>query len=1641
MADLLSAIEQGKSFTGGNRDLLADLEGEKKNFNPQTLTNFLSAGKNPFGIPDFGPEASKAALETGGRLAYGTQAWLGGNIAKFADIARQKIGDFIGAPAANISYTPELIERTMGLTQPEAQLERGRYLEEQIGSAFGLIPPPDETVAGIMEETMKPIELVTTPLRKVSDWVIPDKYVNLQEFGNFAADLVTFKALHKLGKVGVKQLEKRFDSIDLKIKEKDFSGAETEAKEVLKSDEIKNLLDEIANSTDPIVKNLQENGKLPQPKEREASPLPQYQAGEQQRAARAAEETGRTNREAKEDFQRKQQLKEMLDRKVDEIRAKKSERQAIIEASKAKGEKAAFQRRINPTISQVSDRSVTPDMSFVNKDPRPSQPPDRSVSPNMDFAPRPVESPFASRLTIPSVPPDMDFTPNILPADWSTSKPAEVVNTERVAKKIRKKSNYIGRDLEGLSVYQDVGINTKLYRIKEDKPEIPDYKREFEGMPVTAAEAEKMAGDYADEIMRRKEGEKPPIEKPVEFTGPTFTNKADPNLERDYSVYGRKTFDDLAEAKKYLETNDKVQAERADLASTGHDLEIIKVGDKYRLAENLAATDIEIGLMDSIIESRDIPKYTMKETGDLVRDLQSRYEAGELSVYELQEGTLELSRSAQKSGEPDINAAMEKVLDVVNKEVRKFETAREEAVTPKEVKAGVFMAEHPTTGETIIYSPEGKPFPDALSAYDYMESMGIMGKGVVETVRRGTTDPVTGRLVMEEGYVVNPNKQPKPIKFTESHLDIREKHNRYRALVSLTGKGNLAEPFGIIENNRHLFNKMEVDKLHKFFSEGEAYADNVEILARKLEIKDLVDYNKKEVGYSLEEKLKLDKEKRLEEDRIDKALLDATKDQWERVIEILSKPLQNESGQITLTAAQTESLRKMVNEVLKSGKSIRAYFTELGYSKEQLSRLEEAVKAVGLKTLEENRNKSDYVNIGKMERKGREGIAITRPRISRKVAEDLVAAKDFKYKTGAGEFLAEHTTTVFKAEDSGSQYVMDLQPRIWEAEAMKRAALKAEVQKLKAISKGINNQSFDRIYTRALWNQERFQARMISDQLPKKREGKVSKEEYKKLFEAKRAELEKEMPVLTPEEMKVYKHMRSVLDDVGGDLFRIMAENDKDPITWQKNYFTIAYAEGLESLKQGYNTIYDPERSANYRGPLYEDKLFGSLKRRSKKGLPFALEKSAKKVLLNYLNNAFDYIHKQPLISELNEVLSDKGWDLGKRHLTASGKEKIDPYFLSREKPGLYKFLRRLNNQLAGRDPEAWGSWGPREEKIIRKITSNIAGATIGFLARTGLVQVSALKNTAGITGRYTFAGIYDALDIGKFKAARRESPFLRVSISDAELDAIFQGGVIGKTKRAATAHIKYMDAWTRTASYLAAKRYIEANNAKIRSGKLKGKIYEGKDLIWEAERITAKTQASGLATDIAPIQRSAAGKALYLLQTFTINDWNLFYKDILGVGKEGMSYRRRGMRLFNYALATAAVNTLLEDLFQINSPSPTPIKTIMRLAEEGEDPATITKEVTLDLLGTVPGLFGSLRYGSSTFGLAVDTVDSFVEAIMDDNWAKTAQTGGTLVGIQGTRQMYNMYKQYEQGEENPYRYIAGQPPNQPYKKKRRPSL
>jgi hypothetical protein len=1505
------------------------------------LTNLLSAGKNPFGIPDFGPEASKVALDVGGRLAYGAPSWLSGNLGKFLTIGGQKLGDLFGtSPDAESFYPAELNERTKGLTDSKAQLERGRFVEEQIGSAFGLIPPPKESTAEIMEEVMKPIEAVTTPLRKVADWLIPDKYVNLQEFANFISELTTFKILHGLSSSGVKQLEKSFNSIDLKVKEGNLTGAEAEAKEILKNDDNKNLLDEILHDAGPTVKNLQESRELPKPKEGDASPIPQYQAGERTRAAKAAEETNRTNREAKEDFQRKQQLKEMLDKKVDEIRAKKEAKR--LEESKIK------------------------------------------------------EAPPVK--------------------EGLTSK---------------------GKPL-GEALIEEMG--------SAEKTAFRDPAAEFRGIRPSEEEAQRIIDKYADEVMRHKRGEKLQSEESVEFTGPTFNDKTDPDLVQNYSIYGRKAFDDPAEAKKYLETNEKVQAERADLASTGHDLEIIKVGNKYRLAENLAATDVELGLMDSIIESRDIPVYTMKETGNLVRDLQNKYEAGELDVYELQEGVLELSRSAQRSGDPDINGAMEKVLDVVNKEVRKFEIAQEEAITPKEVESGVFMAEHPTTRETVIYSPEGKPFTDALSAYDYMESMGIVGKGVVETVRRRITDPITGRLVTEEGFVVNPNKQPQPIKFTEKYLyHSTSKENLINIKVEglKTSNERTAISFAVSEDIAEGFNKGEillrVKETDGSFEEA-AYPttrrtfENIPPERLQIKVGDKWEPLTSKVEYRSKILTEL-----AEADRLDEAFLEANKTQWERIAEILSKPLRNESGQITLTEGQTESLRKMINQVLKSGKNIKEYFSELGYNSEQLAILEEAVKAVGLKTLEENKN--NYVNIGKMERKGKEGVVITRPMISRKIADDLIAAKDFKYKTAAGEFLAEHTTTVFKAEDSGSQYVMNLQPRIWEAEAMKRDALKAEVQKLKAVSKGISNQSFDRIYTRALWNQERFQARMISNELPKRHEGKLSKEEYKKLFEAKRAELEKEMPVLTPEEMKVYKHMRSVLDDIGEDLFRVMSETNKDPITRQKNYFTIAYSEGLESLKQNHNTIYDPEGSINYRGPLYEEKLFGSLKKRSKKGLPFALEKSAKKVFLNYLNNALDYIHKQPLISELNEVLSDKGWDLGKRHLTASSKEKIDPYFLSKEKPGLYKFIRRLNNQLTGRDPEAWGSWGPREEKIIRKITSNIVGAVIGFLPRTGVVQISSLKNTAAITGRHTFTGIYDSLNIGKFKAARRESPFLKVSISDAELDAIFQGGVMGRTKRAATIHIKYIDAWTRTVSYLAAKRYIESNNAKIRAGRLKGKIYEGKDLIWEAERITAKTQASGLATDIAPIQRSAVGKALYLLQTFTINEWNLLYKEVLGIGKEGMSYRRRGMRLFNYALATAAINTLLEDVFQINSSSPSPIKTIMRLVEEGEDPATITKEVALDILGAVPGLFGSLRYGSSIFGLAVDTLDSFVEAIADDNWSKATQLGGTLAGVRGTRQMYNMYKQYEQGEENPYRYIMGQPPDTPYRKKKRPSL
>ena len=330
----------------------------------------------------------------------------------------------------------------------------------------------------------------------------------------------------------------------------------------------------------------------------------------------------------------------------------------------------------------------------------------------------------------------------------------------------------------------------------------------------------------------------------------------------------------------------------------------------------------------------------------------------------------------------------------------------------------------------------------------------------------------------------------------------------------------------------------------------------------------------------------------------------------------------------------------------------------------------------------------------------------------------------------------------------------------------------------------------------------------------------------------------------------------------------------------------------------------------------------------------------------------------------------------------------------------------------------------PLLEKGLLKLNENLTYAILGASIRSAGIQPSAIINTFTLLGpKYTAKGIASLLSPKKRRAAMETSRHLitrsyDVAVSDA-MRAV-ASGKIGKAKKAiggATLKpLQMLDMETAKATFHAAHEYG-----------VKELGYKGRKAQRFADEITMKTQASAAPSDIAPIQRTPAGKSLTLFQTFVINEWDFLTKDVMGIKNAKITNPQAFNRAVKYVAAATAINIFYEDVLGVNSPHPTPIRAFQESLEAGDSIPSATWRVTKELAEKVPIVGGGIRYGKGITGAPAEVVRDFItqKTIKAENIAK-------LAGVPGTAQIAKTIRARKRGEST-YGQIVGQ-----YTKKKR---
>ena len=360
--------------------------------------------------------------------------------------------------------------------------------------------------------------------------------------------------------------------------------------------------------------------------------------------------------------------------------------------------------------------------------------------------------------------PELESTPYLY---HSTNK----TNIESIGKEGLKTSNN-GKTAIALAIDEntakgfnkgDVLLRVKNEEIGTEEAAYPNTKRSWEN--ISPEKLEIKIGDEwkpLTETIPSVPEAKIPEFKTEEFRREKGTLTNDAYDIRQKTSGGKKqdlVFNSAAEAEKALTTTRSLVKARKELQDMGTDLEVIKIGDKYHIAEPLRMTlEEELafekaleGAMKEVVEKtksqermsqavKDIdPKVLEKQLQDQALNLKRMMQGEVVDLYDLRDEVARIGDAARYNAESSSTSDLAgQFLDLINKKIEE----KVEAAKPKPVEGqGFSIAEDElrkgNDGEPlkVIYSQDGRPFGNPLDAVEVMQSRGI--EGVIEETKSG----------------------------------------------------------------------------------------------------------------------------------------------------------------------------------------------------------------------------------------------------------------------------------------------------------------------------------------------------------------------------------------------------------------------------------------------------------------------------------------------------------------------------------------------------------------------------------------------------------------------------------------------------------------------------------------------------------------------------------------------------------------------------------------------------------------------------------------------------------------------------------------------------------------------------------------
>lgn len=371
----------------------------------------------------------------------------------------------------------------------------------------------------------------------------------------------------------------------------------------------------------------------------------------------------------------------------------------------------------------------------------------------------------------------------------------------------------------------------------------------------------------------------------------------------------------------------------------------------------------------------------------------------------------------------------------------------------------------------------------------------------------------------------------------------------------------------------------------------------------------------------------------------------------------------------------------------------------------------------------------------------------------------------------------------------------------------------------------------------------------------------------------------------------------------------------------------------------------------------------------------------------NYTIQAERHLNLSPHVEKINKFVLEE--------MVLPDGTKVAP--LAETNPRVADALLQYGKSISGGYGQAFSeSWGWLE-RGISALSNNVVVSMIAAYPRSVLNQLGAITGAATkVRPDRLISGMNKALTPEGWKLAMKESRALGQRRMDVVFEDVFGGGktTLSELKHKGMLPLETTDSTVAVGVWNGALKEAEAAGLKGR------KAYD-----W-ADQVVAQTQGSASAIDRSNFQRTMAGKSVSGLQTFTIADWNLWMREIFGIGNKNKTFAQKGASLASALAVGTAMNLYYRNVMGMTPPNPEPIEAYMKAKNEGASEVAAIGSVGKEIASKYAPLVGSMAMGKTPFGPLGSLVSETAQG-----YRSLPELAASLAGVPGTNPVSRLYR------------------------------